>query len=117
MGRWYTRDGEVLGPSGDATTRALMSQREPTDPAGEIVSARGEMILYPTEDGRSRVECRFDQETLWLSQAAMAELYQTSKQSISFHLKNIFAEGELDERAVVKNILTTALDGKTYPVG
>ncbi|MEP7126221.1 MAG: virulence RhuM family protein [Byssovorax sp.] len=83
----------------------------------DIVSARGEILLYPTEDGRSRVECRFDQATLWLSQAALVELYQSSKQNISSHLKNIFAEGELNERAVVKNFLTTALDGKAYQVG
>lgn len=94
-----------------------MSHRSSDDPAAAIVSARGEIILYPTEDGRSRVECRFDEGTLWLSQAALVELYQSSKQNISAHLKNIFAEGELDEKAVVKFFLTTALDGKAYQVG
>lgn len=93
-----------------------MSQSQ-DDPTDDIVSARGEMILYATEDGRSRVACRFEQGTLWLSQAAMTELYQTSKANLSIHLKNIFAEGELDEKAVVKYFLTTALDGKNYQVG
>jgi len=88
----------------------------PEDPAGDIVSTRGEIALYTTEDGRSRVECRFDQGSLWLSQAAMTELHQATKQNVSLHLKNIFAEGELDARAVVKSYLTTALDGKSYEV-
>lgn len=86
------------------------------EPNDDIVSARGEIILYPTEDGRSRVECRFEHDTLWLSQSAMVELYQTSKVNISIHLKNIFEEGELDEKAVVKFYLTTASDGKNYQV-
>jgi hypothetical protein len=94
-----------------------MTHPPPDDPTDDIVSSRGEIALYATEDGRSRVECRFDQGTLWLSQAAMVELYQTTKPNISMHLKAIFAEGELEERAVVKHFLTTALDGKTYQVG
>ena len=93
-----------------------MSPTPPDDPTNDIISARGEILLYPTEDGRSRVQCRFDQGTLWLSQAAVVELYQTSKQNVSLHLKNIFAEGELEEKAVVKFCLTTALDGKAYQV-
>jgi hypothetical protein len=94
-----------------------MTQPPPPDLASDLVSARGEILLYPTEDGQSRVECRFDQGSLWLSQAAMAELYQTPKQNVSKHLKAIFAEGELEEKAVVNYPLTTALDGKDYQVG
>lgn len=55
----------------------------------------GEFLLYETEDGRTRVECRFVADTLWLPQPGMAELFQTSKQNIAKHLKAIFAEGEL----------------------
>jgi hypothetical protein len=88
----------------------------PEDPANDILSARGEIVLYTTEDGRSRVECRFERGSLWLSQAAMAELYQIAKKTVSFHLKNVFAEGELEERAVVQYYETTALDGKNYQV-
>ncbi len=89
----------------------------PPNPSADLLSSRGEILLYPTEDGRTRVECRFEQGSLWLSQAAMAELYQIAKKTISFHLKNIFAEGELEERAVVQYYGTTALDGKDYQVG
>lgn len=68
----------------------------------------GDFLLYQAEDGQTRVQCRFEEQTLWLSQAALAELYQTSKANISIHLKNIFAEDELMEEAVVKSHLTTA---------
>lgn len=68
----------------------------------------GEFLLYETEDGRTRVECRFMAETLWLSQAGMADLFQTSKQNIAKHLKVIFAEGELNLDSVVNRWLTTA---------
>jgi hypothetical protein len=80
----------------------------------DIRSTYGEVILYATEDGRARVECRFADETLWLSQAAMMDLFQTTKQNVSLHLRNIFREGELSEAAVVKDYLTTAADGGSY---
>ncbi len=76
----------------------------------------GEFLLYETEDGRARVECRFVADTLWLPQAGMAELFQTSKQNIAKHLKAIFSEGELDASSVVNHWLTTAADGKKYRV-
>ena len=74
----------------------------------------GEVILYQTEDGRAQISLRAIDGTVWLSQADLAELFDTSKQNISLHLKNIFAEGELVEAAVVKEYLTTAADGKAY---
>lgn len=76
----------------------------------------GEFLLYETEDGRTRVECRFTADTLWLPQAGMAALFQTSKQNIAKHLKAIFAEAELDPDSVVNHWLTTAADGKNYRV-
>lgn len=76
----------------------------------------GEFLLYETEDGRTRVECHFADETLWLSQAGMAALFQTSKQNVAKHLKAIFSEGELDADSVVNQWLTTATDGKAYRV-
>lgn len=79
-------------------------------------AALGEAILYETEDGRTRLECRFADESLWLSQADMAELFQTSKQNIAKHLRGVFAEGELAEPSVVNSWLTTAADGKRYRV-
>lgn len=78
--------------------------------------APGEFLLYETDDGRSRVECRFAAENLWLPQSGLAELFQTSKQNIAKHLKAIFAEGELSQDAVVNHWLTTAADGKKYRV-
>ena len=80
------------------------------------VSHPGEFLLYETEDGRTRVECRFVADTLWLAQAGMADLFQTSKQNIAKHLKAIFAEGELAPDSVVNQWLTTAADGKNYRV-
>lgn len=79
-------------------------------------SQEGQFLLYRADDGRTRVECRFEQGSLWLSQAGMAELFQTSKQNIAKHLKGIFAEGELQADSVVNSWLTTAPDGKRYRV-
>jgi hypothetical protein len=79
-------------------------------------SNSGELLLYETEDGHVRVECRLAQDSLWLSQGLMADLFQTSKQNIAKHLKAIFAEGELRQEAVVNQWLTTAADGKGYRV-
>jgi hypothetical protein len=73
-----------------------------------------EILLYQTEDGLTRIDIRLEGDTLWLSQNQMAELFQTSKQNISLHLKNVFAEGELTQDSVVKEYLTTAADGKKY---
>ncbi|MEA3350090.1 MAG: RhuM family protein, partial [Chloroflexota bacterium] len=74
----------------------------------------GEIILYQTEDGKTKLEVRLEDETVWLTQKQLATLLQTTKQNISLHLKNIFTEGELDEFSVVKESLTTAADGKNY---
>ena len=73
-----------------------------------------EILLYQTEDGQTKVEVRMENETVWLTQAQMVELFQTTKQNISFHIRNIFQEGELQEISVVKEYLTTASDGKNY---
>jgi hypothetical protein len=72
------------------------------------------LILYTTEDGRSQIQLRAEYQTVWLTQSEMAELFNTSKQNISLHLKNIFADKELSEGSVVKDSFTTAGDGKQY---
>ncbi len=77
---------------------------------------RGQLVLYETEDGKNRIECRLVDETIWLSQNLIGELFSRSKKTISEHLQNIFSEGELDENSVVRNFRTTAADGKTYDV-
>lgn len=76
----------------------------------------GKLIIYQTKDGQARVECRLEDETIWLSQAVMGELFDRAKQTISEHLQNLFEEGELDEQAVVRNLRTTAADSKSYNV-
>ncbi len=77
----------------------------------DVSLPQSEIILYQTEDGRTRIQCRFDQETLWLTQAQIAELYQTSPQNVTLHLKAIFAEGELAEAATCKEYLQVRADG------
>lgn len=73
-----------------------------------------EIIIYQTEDGLTKIEVQLEDETVWLSQAQMVELFQSSKANISEHIKHVFEEGELEERAVVRNFRTTAPDGKNY---
>tara|TARA_B110001454_G_scaffold218314_1_gene245933 strand:- start:3127 stop:4137 length:1011 start_codon:yes stop_codon:yes gene_type:complete len=70
-----------------------------------------DLILYTTEDGRSQIKLRADQQTVWLTQLEIAELFDASKQNISLHLKNIFADGELDPSATVKQSLTVQTEG------
>lgn len=72
------------------------------------------MIIYTSIDGQTKIDVRLEDETLWLTQAQMCELYQTSKSNVSEHIKHIFEEGELDEESVVRKIRTTASDGKSY---
>lgn len=81
-----------------------MSDEQGAAPATEV-------ILYQTEDGRTRVQVRVEEGTVWLSQAALAELYQSTKQNISLHIRNIFEEGELDPSATVKSYLTVQTEG------
>ena len=70
-----------------------------------------EIILYQTEDGRTRIQCRFENETIWLTQAQMAELFQTTPQNVTIHLRAIFAEGELVEAATCKDYLQVRTEG------
>jgi hypothetical protein len=73
-----------------------------------------DLILYTTEDGHSQIKLRAKDETVWLTQLEMAELFASSEQNIGQHLKSIFEEGELVEASVVKQQFTTAADGKDY---
>lgn len=74
----------------------------------------GEIIIYQADDGQTKIDVRFEEETVWLTQAQLVELYQSSKANISEHIKHIFEEGELEENSVVRNFRTTATDGKFY---
>ncbi len=80
------------------------SVQQPVPPGGEL-------ILYQAEDGQARVQCRFDQGTLWLTQAQIAELFQTTPQNVTLHLKAVYAEGELTESATCKEYLQVRQEG------
>ena len=71
----------------------------------------GEVLLYQTEDGSTRIDVRLQDETVWLTQAQMAELFQTTKQNVSLHVKNVYEEGELMQKATVKESLTVQKEG------
>ena len=81
-----------------------------------IYNHNSEIIIYQTQDGLTKIDVRMEDETVWLTQAQLCELYQTSKSNISEHIKHIFEEGELDEISVVRKFRTTASDGKPYNV-
>ena len=73
---------------------------------------KGELVLYQTEDGRTHIECRFEQETIWLTQALMAELFQKDVRTISEHLQNIFEEGELASEATIRKFRIVRREGQ-----
>lgn len=76
----------------------------------------GDFLIYQTENGVTKIDVRIQDDTVWLTQQQMAELYQSSKSNVSEHIKHIFEDGELAEEAVVRKIRTTASDGKNYSV-
>ena len=77
---------------------------------------KSNLLMYTTEDGLTKIEATFVNDTVWLSLEQMAELFQRDKSTISRHIKNIFTEGELNRGSVVAKFATTASDGKTYQV-
>ena len=83
-------------------------------PTNETTHGKGQFLVYEAEDGQVKIDVRLEDETIWLTQQLMAELFQTTKQNVGQHLKNIFSEGELLENSVVKKFFTTASDRKRY---
>jgi hypothetical protein len=79
--------------------------------ADDLPQPSGDFLLYQTEDGKQRIECRLSEETLWLSLNQIASLFERDKSVISKHLKRIFEDGELFREAVVAQNATTAADG------
>lgn len=73
-----------------------------------------DLIIYYTEDGQAKVSLYARDGTVWMTQAQLCELFEIGKSSVSEHISHILKEGELDERAVVRKIRTTADDGKSY---
>ncbi len=78
------------------------------------MAKENEIVLFETEDAKVRLIVPIQEDTVWLTQAQMTELFDTSKQNVSLHINNCFKEGELDKDSVVKDFLTTASDGKNY---
>ncbi len=72
---------------------------------------KSEIVLYQTEDGRTRIQCRLENDTIWLTQALIAELFQVTPQNVTLHLKSIYEEGELDESATCKDYLQVRTEG------
>ncbi|HEY6558447.1 MAG TPA: RhuM family protein [Polyangiaceae bacterium] len=89
-----------------ASTGLAMTKKNPTDD-----TPKGELILYQTEDGRTRIECRFEGETIWLTQALMAELFQKDVRTINEHLVNIYGEGELTPEATIRRYRIVRTEG------
>ena len=73
---------------------------------------QGEIVIYQTDDGDTKIDVRFVDETVWLTQAQLCELYQTSKSNVSEHIKNIFEEGELEEDSTVRKFRTVQNEGE-----
>ena len=73
-----------------------------------------EILIYQSENGMAKIDVKIVDETVWLTQAQLCELYQTSKSNVSEHIKHIFEEGELDQESVVRKFRTTGTDGKNY---
>lgn len=78
--------------------------------------SNSEFLLYQSDDGQIKIQVRLQDNTVWLTQAAMVELFQSSKSNISEHIKHIFEEGELQEHSAVRKFRTTAADGKKYDI-
>lgn len=78
----------------------------------KILPPGGQFLVYRTQDGKLKIDVRFEGETVWLTQQQMADLFQTSVPNISMHVRNVFAEGELRADSALKESLTTARHGK-----
>ena len=78
------------------------------------LNERNNFIMYTTDDGQVDIEVRLEEENVWLTQKSMAELFETTRNNITMHIKNIFEDGELQEKIVSKDSLLTAKDGKNY---
>ena len=81
-----------------------------------MIANNDQMLIYQSEDGSIKIDVRFEQDTVWLTQAQMCMLFGRDKSTISRHIKNVFEEGELDISSVVAEYATTATDGKVYQV-
>lgn len=95
------------------------SKKAGPSPAGRgqgegAAQPHGQFLVYPSEDGRLKIDVRLEGETAWLTQAQMADLFQTTVPNVNMHLRNIFSESELQANSVIQEFLITAADGKKY---
>ena len=97
-----------------ATESVRQLKEEDTDMENE--QNRGEIVVYQAADGMTRVDVRFEGDTVWLTQMQLVDLYHSSKANISEHIKHIFEDSELERDRVVRKFRTTATDGKNYQV-
>ena len=77
----------------------------------KMIENKGDIVIYKTQDGLTKINVKFEDETVWLTQAQLVELYQTSKSNISEHIKHIFEEGELSQESTVWNFRTVQIEG------
>ena len=77
----------------------------------KMIENKGDFVIYKTQDGLTKINVKFEDETVWLTQAQLVELYQTSKSNISEHIKHIFEEGELSQESTVRNFRTVQIEG------
>lgn len=87
-------------------------KKKDADKQKNLIPAKSSFLLYTTPDGNEKIEVRLENETVWLTQSAMAELFQTTPQNITIHLKEIYAEGELTEEATCKESLQVQHEGQ-----
>jgi hypothetical protein len=80
----------------------------------QATQPQSDLLIYQNKEGKIKVDVRLEEETVWLTQAQMAQLFGKAKSTISEHIKNVFAEEELNTLSVVRNFRTTAADGKNY---
>ena len=73
---------------------------------------KGEIIIYETKDGETSIDVRMEEETVWLTQAQMVDLFQTTKQNVSLHINNVYKENELEKNSTVKEYLTVQNEGR-----
>ena len=78
------------------------------------MDSKGEIVIYKSPEGDTKLDVKLEEDTVWLSQAQLVRLFKTSKQNISLHINNIFKEGELNNKSVVKEYFSTAHDGEKY---
>ena len=90
----------------------MRKRREKTDNNSDMEAAKGQFLVYQTEDGKLKLDVRFEDESVWLTQQLMADLFQSSKQNVSHHINSIYEEGELRPEATVKKYLSVRIEGK-----